>query len=429
MAVPDSDLQCPDALIEPTRPVSLGFQILLGLASAGPVISLLPVLTVLIPAQVTQIDTVHPENSLAAVLTSGAIAALVGNLLTGLLSDRTTSRFGRRRPWLLLGTLGVAGGLSILTSSRTIPMLAAGWFLAQFFGNMLMSSYNAVLPDRVPIHQRGTTQSIIGLSGPIGIILSDIFFVQIKELRSAYPPIMIIQAVMALLFIVFYREAKLPKEALTPFSMLSFLRSLWVSPRKHPGFAFAWLMWFMVWLGYTLGTGSFFFLYLQNITHYESLFPGHMVKEGIATIQILQIVVGVPLMMAAGVLSDRTGRLKTFVSAGVLLVGMGLVALTGFSSWGMVLAASVVIGAGFWVYYSQGVAMISQVLPSAANRGKDLGVINIAATLPQVIMPPVGAMMINSAGNTNPQGYQILFGIGALAVFLGLFLIRLIRRN
>ncbi len=417
-----------EALSEPTHPVSLGFQVLLGLANAGATISLIPVLSVLIPAQATQIDPVNSANSLAFVLTLGATAALVSNPLTGALSDRTTSRFGRRRPWLLAGTLGVCVGLALLANSRSIPIMAAAWFMTQFFGNMLFSCYGAVLPDRIPARQRGTTAAIIGLSAPIAIILADVLIARVQDLRSAYYPIIAAQVILAFLFISLYKEARLPKENLPPFRLRAFLSSFWVSPRKYPAFARVWLMWFLFWLGYNVGTGGFFFLYVQNITRYESLFPGHLVKEGMALVQILAIAFGVPLMMISGVLSDRSGRRKIFVLAGAALIAAGLAVLIFFSGWTMVLAASVMIGAGFQIYYSLGLAMITQMLPSASDRGKDLGVINIAATLPQILMPPLGALIINGLGTANPIGYQVFFGIGLFTVIFGIFLLRSMRK-
>lgn len=416
-----------EALIEPTFPVSLGFQTLLGLANAGAIITLIPVLTVLIPAQATQIDPIHSANSLALILTLGAVGALIGNPLAGALSDRTTSRFGRRRPWLLIGMIGTALGLTLLANSLTIPLMAASWVMVQFFGNMLLSAYGAVLPDRVPIPQRGTTQAIIGLSSPAAIILSDILFTQAKDLKTAYYPIVVILIILTVAFILLYHEPSLPKGKLPPFRMGAFLASFWIDPRKYPGFASVWVMWLLVWLGYNLGTGGFFFLYLQNITRYESLFPGHAVKEAVAILQMLQIVVGVPLMMAAGIFSDRARQRKPFVLAGTLLIAAGLVLLISFSSWPVVMLASITIGAGFWIFYSLGLTMITQLLPSAASRGKDLGVINIAATLPQIVMPPVGAVIVNSMGVANPASYQILYIIGAVSVFLGLILMKSIR--
>ena len=423
------DIPPSEALQEPTRRVRLGFQILLGLANAGATITLIPVLMILIPAQVTQIDPLHSASSLALVLSLGAVGALVGNPLAGALSDRTTSRFGRRRPWLLIGMLGTALGLVFLADSRSIPLLAAAWFSVQFFGNMLLSAYGAILPDRVPVQQRGATQAIIGLSAPVAIILSDLLFSQVQNLRQAYYPILVVLVILTGIFLFSYREAQLPKGALAPLRWRAFLTSFWVSPRKQPAFAKIWLLWLLAWVAYNLGTGGFFFLYVQNITRYADLFPGHQVKEGLALIQALQIVIGVPLMMVSGMLSDRIRQRKSFVLAGILLIGAGLALLIGFSNWSLVLIASVTIGAGFWIFYSLGLAMITQMLPSASDRGKDLGVINMAATLPQIILPPVGAVVVNALGAANPLSYKMLFVAGAVAAALALWMMRAIREK
>lgn len=422
-------ISTPKALEEPTRPVSLGFQILLGLANAGAIITLIPILVVMIPSQVTRIDPLNSASSLALVLALGAFGALVGNPLAGALSDRTTSRLGRRRPWLLVGMAGAALGLIFLANSLTIPSMAAAWFLVQFFGNVLISSYGAVMPDYVPVTQRGTTQAIIGLSAPVAIILSDLLFARAVNLQVAYYPIIGVMVFLTMLFVLNYHETPLEKGALPPFKMGAFLASFWINPRRQPRFALAWLVWLLVWSGYNLGTGGFFFLYVQNISNYTSQFPGHQVKEGIATIQMLQIALGVPLMMAAGVISDRIRRRKVFVMAGTILISIGLAFLITSAQWQVVLVASVTIGVGFWIFYSLGLALISQLLPAASQRGKDLGVINIAATLPQIVIPVIGALVVNSLGAASSLSYQILFLAGASLVVLALILMRSIRED
>lgn len=416
-----------EALQEPTRPVKLRFQILLGLATAGATIALMPILAVIIPAQVTQIDPIHSASSLALVLTVGAAGALIGNPLAGALSDRTTARQGRRRPWLLIGMLGAALGLILLANSHSVPWMAFAWFMTQFFGNMLFSSCNAIMPDHVPVQQRGATQAIVGLASPVAIILVDVFFTQVHDLKLAYTPVIIVMAVLTLLFVINYPEARLPKGILPPFKLGPFLASFWFNPRKHPRFAQAWLIWLLIWSAFNLGTGGFFFLYVQNITRYASLFPGHAVKDGIALIQMASIAIGVPMMMVAGVLSDRLRRRKVFVILGTALIGLGLALLTGFSNWPVVLMASVIIGAGFNIFYSLGLALISQLLPSASDRGKDLGVINIASTIPQIVLPWVGAAIVNALGPANPLSYQILFVAGLAAALLAIGLMRAIR--
>jgi MFS family permease len=98
----------PEVFQTPTRRVGLRFMIQLGLAQVGFLVAIIPVLTLLIPTQVTALDRANEASNLALVLSTGAVMALIGNPLTGALSDRTTHRMGRRRPWLLGGIFSTA---------------------------------------------------------------------------------------------------------------------------------------------------------------------------------------------------------------------------------------------------------------------------------------------------------------------------------
>lgn len=413
-----------EAYAEPVKPVTLRFQLLLAVANAGAIATLLPVLIVLIPAQTTAIDPFNAASSLALVMALGAFGAMIGHPLAGALSDRTTARLGRRRPWLLIGMAGDALGLALLASSTSVLSLALGWFTVQFFGNMMLSGYGAVVPDRVPVAQRGTTMAILGLASPVAIVISDLLFAGVGDLRAAYYPIIIANLLLTGLFVVTYREPVLPASARPPFRLGSFLASFWISPRRNPAFARVWVMWLLVWLGYTVATGGYFFLYLQNVIGFEALYPGRQVKEAVALLQLAQIVVGVPVMLWAGVLSDRLRSRKVFVLAGALVILAGILMLVFFRSWPAAVAASIITGGAFWTFYNLGVAMNTQLLPSASDRGKDLGVINIASTIPQIIMPFVGAAIVNRLGIANPTGYAALFAIAAAAMGLAILLIR-----
>lgn len=415
------------ALAEPTERVSLAFQVLLGLANASSLLAIMVVLSVLIPAQVSQVDPARAASNLALVLPLGALGALLGNPLGGALSDRTTSRFGRRRPWIVIGVLATAVGLLILAHIPTLVGLALGWFLVQFFGNVLLAAYAAIIPDRVPVDQRGATQAILGLLSPLVMIAGAYYLGRVTEVRAGYYPVMAVLIACNALFVWRYRETCLPPGAAPPFRLGAFLASFWISPRRQPNFAVAWLAWLFLWTGYTLGTGGFLFLYVQNVTGYAALFPGHAVQEAMSQIQIAQTAVGVPLMMLAALLSDRLKRRKAFVAAGGLLVIAGLIGLAVSPAWGNVLIASAVIGVGFRVFYSLGQALVTEILPSAASRGKDLGVLNIASTVPQIILPGIGAVLLNARGLGSPTGYALLFLFGALCTALGIVLAQRIR--
>jgi MFS family permease len=415
------------ALQEPTERVSLAFQVLLGLANASAILAILVVLTVLIPVQVSQVNPERSATNLALVLPLGALGALIGNPLAGALSDRTTSRFGRRRPWIVAGAVATALGLAILANSRALVGLALGWFTVQFFGNMLLVAYAAIVPDRVPIYQRGATQAILGLISPLVMITGAFYLGRVQDFRAGYYPVIAILIACNALFVWSFHEPSLPSRAAVSFRLRAFLASFWINPRRQPNYGLAWLAWLFLWTGYSLGTGGFLFLYIQNVIGYTTLFPGHSMQEGMSQIQIAQTAVGVPLMMLAALLSDRLRRRKVFVSAGALWVIAGLFGLVASPGWALVLIASTAMGVGFQVFYSVGMAMMTQILPSAASRGKDLGVLNIASTVPQIVLPGIGAALLNTLGLSSPIGYAILFLSGALFSALGIVLVHFIQ--
>lgn len=73
-------------------------------------------------------------------------------------------------------------------------------------------------------------------------------------------------------------------------------------------------------------------------------------------------------------------------------------------SWPGALLAAVVLGAVYGVYTAVDFALITQVLPPATARAKDLGVINIANALPQVFAPLLATLLVTLAG-----GYTSLY--------------------
>lgn len=412
---------------DPTEKVSLGFLVLYGLANASAVLAVMPVLGILIPAQVTAVDVANSANNLALVLGFGATGAFLGNPVGGALSDRTISVYGRRRPWIAAGALATAGGLTLLAYSHTIFWLAAGWFIVQFFGNVLFAAQAAVQPDRIPVYQRGTTQSILGLTSPAFMMGGAYFLGRVEDFRAGYFLVIGLLLLMNAAFVFYYQEIPIRKEELPEFQWKAYLASFWFNPKKQPVFAKAWIAWLLIWTGYALGSGSFLYMYVQHIVEYETLFPGQAVKEGISNIGILQTLFGVPVLLLVGILSDRLKVRKIFVVLSVVIVAIGMGMLMMNLGWTALVVVCVVIGVGFRVFYGLGAALMSEILPSASDRGKDLGVINIASTIPQVVLPGVGAAVIYTWGLASPTGYQVLFGGGLVLSLLGAALLQSMR--
>jgi MFS family permease len=102
----------------------------------------------------------------------GAAVAMISNPVAGALSDRTTGRLGRRRPWIIGGALAGALALALPTGQHTIAGVIIGWCLAQAALNSMQASLTAAVPDQVPVPQRGVVSAAVILGLGYGVYLS-----------------------------------------------------------------------------------------------------------------------------------------------------------------------------------------------------------------------------------------------------------------
>jgi MFS family permease len=205
------------------------------------------------------------------------------------------------------------------------------------------------------------------------------------------------------------------------WSTREFLRGFWISPRAHPDFAWAWLTRFLMQLSYSMAT-LYLLYYLRDELHYETLFPGSTAETGLLILILLNTVVAMVATVIGGVISDRSGRRKRSVTIAALILSGPGVALAFWPSWPCALGSAVVLGLGYGVYMSVDQALVTQVLPAAVNRGRDLGLINIANSAPQVLSPAIAAPLVAHAG-----GYPTLYLSVTAISLLGAVFVRKIR--
>jgi MFS family permease len=139
---------------------------------------------------------------------------------------------------------------------------------------------------------------------------------------------------------------------------------------------------------------------------------------------IVSIVGTVLMTVIAGPLSDKLGRRKPFVFGSSILMAFALVlpwAWPTFTSW---LIMTFLMGFGFGAFQAVDTALMSQVLPSAKSFAKDLGVVNIAATLPQTLAPGVAGAIVLAF-----HGYAALFPVGIVLSILGAFCVWFIKSS
>ena len=161
----------------PPQRASARFIAIYALAYAALWLALLTPAMITLALRVRQLAGGNPARPISLVLFAGAIAALVGNPIFGALSDRTRSRFGRRRPYLVGGALAGFAALALIGVATSVGMVLVGWCLAQLAYNAVLAAMVAIVPDQIPATQRGSVVGILGVCMPVGQIIGT-FLVQ-----------------------------------------------------------------------------------------------------------------------------------------------------------------------------------------------------------------------------------------------------------
>lgn len=337
-----------------------------------------------------------------------AICALVAFPLTGSLSDRTTGRFGRRRPWIAGGVLVFAVALAVLGTRHGLVGLTVWWCLALTGFSAASAALTALIGDRVPVDQRGVVSSWVSAPQAVGVILG-VALVSAFGLGSVGGNLLVaaLLVVCALPFVLIVDDPPHTAHGRGDLTMRAVVSELWVSPRAHPDFGWTLLGRVSVNLGNALGTSLLLYFLQFGLRVADA--DGDLL---VLTAVYMVFVIGAAL--ASGVLSDRIGRRKPFVLAAGVLQGLAALVIALAASLPTTIVAAALLGAGFGSFLGVDQALATQVLPDADHTGKDLGIMNIAMAVPQALGPLVGAGIVAATG-----GFTALFTVSAILGIAG----------
>ncbi|MEH3155218.1 MAG: MFS transporter [Gordonia paraffinivorans] len=332
-----------------------------------------------------------------------AICALVAFPLTGSLSDRTTGRYGRRRPWIAGGVLVFAVALAVLGTRHGLVGLTVWWCLALTGFSAASAALTALIGDRVPVAQRGVVSSWVSAPQAIGVILG-VALIAVFGLGSSGGNLLVavFLVVCVLPFVLTVDDPPHAAHGHGALTIGAVVSELWVSPREHPDFGWTLLGRVLVNLGNALGT-SLLLYFLQ----FGLRVPDADGDLLVLTAVYMVFVIGAAL--ASGVLSDRIARRKPFVLAAGVLQGLAALVIALVASLPTTIAAAALLGAGFGSFLGVDQALATQVLPDAEHTGKDLGIMNIAMAVPQALGPLLGAGIVAATG-----GFTALFTVSAV---------------
>lgn len=386
-------------------------------------------LSIVVPSQVEKLFG-NKELNYPLVVVGGTLAAVIVHPLAGALSDRTTARLGRRRPWLLWATIPNLIGLALMAVAPSVATLALAYLVVQIANNAANAPWSAIIADLVPPGQRGAASGWNGLLSVAGTVVGSLLGGLIvdksrpldeyrSQLLIMYGLIAAVQ--LAAVLATVWRVRETPIAAARPFGRADIGRTYWVSPSAGRDFFWVCLTRLLMQQGIF---GVFFFLqyYFDDVLG----LPGE--KTMGTQFLPLVMVAAMTTVYVAGTLSDRHGR-KPLVYLSGAMMSVVCLAFIFFQVPAAVPLVAISFGIGYGAYTSVDWALACDVLPDEAESGRDMGIWAIAGILPQIFGIVLGGVTLAFFKSfPNHLGYTMLFVLTLVWFILGTVLVAQVKQ-
>ncbi|WP_251976309.1 MFS transporter [Salinicola avicenniae] len=380
--------------------------------------------TVSLALRVNQVTPDSATSSYSLIAGIGALVAMFANPLFGRLSDITTSRFGMRRPWMLVGALGGGGAAALLAGADSLLGIFAGWALMQLFVNAAIAALIAVIADQVPPQQQGLLSGIAGMTPTAGI-LAGTYFVKLfpNDPWFIFMAPAIIAVVAVLLFMAVLPDRRLAPGARPDFDLKTLAGSFYIDPRKAPSFSWYLLSMFLIASALAVVQTYLFFFIQNHLGIATERVPG-LVFYAVLVMNLIALALS-PL---SGLISDRIQRRKpVFAMAGAALA-LGAVLMLLAGGLPLFFLSVAIMGVGYGLFSGLYIAMGTETMVDPTTNARDLGLVNIAYTLPYSLIPLVAPLLLAiGEGQAGSENYGALLITAAIVALVGIPVLKFVR--
>ncbi|WP_345800502.1 MFS transporter [Microbacterium sp. AZCO] len=392
------------------------------LANFGVFMAFITPLAISLTIRVNSLAPGHPEY-LGFITGAGALFVMLTSPFMGIWSDRTRTRIGRRRPFMIGGMIVGVLSLLVMALAPNALVLGLGWVLAQWGWGTTLSNLSISQADRLPESQRGKVAGLTSFATQIapvfGVILAQ-FFTGDPILLFLVPGAVGVLFVVLFVTLVHEDDARtLPKD---PITVRQVLAKYLFNPRKHPDFAWNWLGRFFFYSGITLNSTYTAFFFAERLGITVEAVTGIIASVSLGG--ILAVTLGA---IGGGFLSDRLKRRRIFVLLGGLIMAAGMLTQAFSGDVVTLVAGSLMASVGLGLFAAVDQALLLDVLPEReTDAGRFMGITGFATSIPQSIAPLVasGILLIGVTGEE--RNYTLLFIIAAaLTVIAGTVVLRI----
>jgi MFS family permease len=408
----------------PVPPVRRGTVALVVLAAFGGAMATIVPMSFSLALRLEQLYPGRDE-LLGYVLGANAVSQLVITPVTGLLSDRTRTRWGRRHPYTVGGILLGLAATPVLVLAPDIAVLAIGWMLCSLGFGTAAGSVANFLADRLPPAQRGKVAGLTGTATQVAPVLGVLLagaFAHVTLWVFLAPAL--VGTCLLLLFVLFVHEPDsrgMPVPE--PLSWRRFLRSYGFDPRRSPDFAWNWLGRFVFFFGLSFASTYTTFFYASRL--------------GVAVAEVVPVMASVSVLGAVGStigavgggwLSDRTGRRRPYTAAGALIFATACVVQSQAWSLPVLLVGGFLNATGIALFSATNQAVVLDILPDRERQaGRYMAITMFSQKVPGAIAPLVAPLLL-TAGGAPGIDYTVLYlAAGALALVGGAIVVTRVR--
>lgn len=389
-------------------------------------------ITFTIQGLVAKIAPGNKDLVLGWTLALGALVSTLVCLVVGTLSDRSRRRLGRRRPYLIAGTLLTVPALLALPFVPTVPgsrsliLLILVFCLIQFWTNVATAPYQALVPDMVPKERQGIASGYLGFGSLVGQLAGFLtYFLLAKQGDGLLLTMIVVSGVLLAamgLTVLRLREAPpvVDSDAPPPGVIPTLRASFAVNPREYPDFFRLIASRFVINMGFYTVT-QFLAYYAEDTLHAP--------KGFVMVVLILATASGLIGTLPAGYLSDRISK-KRVVYVSMAITGLAALIFLLTNSTTIALVAAFFFGTGFGAFTAVDWALATNLLPEH-DEAKYMGVWHVAFTVPQVIAPLVGGIVATLFAHVGPPGfrYRVVMFLVLAYVAWGTALLRPLRER
>lgn len=392
-------------------------------------------LSAVLPGQVEALVPGGEKGTLwGRVVLLGALWALVGPALFGWLSERFPTKYGKWRPWLMLGSAATVGAMLVLARPEQYSIIVLGYVLLQIGDDLAQGPYSSLIPGLVPTEQRGRASGVMGFLQLSAQIVGALAARALGDVVLIYVMLASVNVLCALITLATVRE-EIPERERAPENFAQ----AWVKPWRNHDFRWVWFTRFLNALGFYM-VYTYLLFFLSDVVREFRVFGVTVADVGggspdevraAASSAIYVIVLEISLIagvgaLVAGRIADRVGRKRVVYVAGVVMA-LTLVPVPFLASFTALTLLAVPFAFSYGAYQSADWALASDVMPDTRSLAKDMGLWQSSISAPQILTGLAG-VVVDAANAARPgMGYQFTFLFAAVAFGLGSMLITKVR--